>query len=113
MIRPSCFTARGHPQNGGRGLPTSKRSSFGATAGYSRTISAGSDANGSSNTRTLSIMATGSNPGTYTGLAREDQANNGTAPAFSLGLVDVWRESQQQLGGTITLNDDDSWQQRV
>lgn len=58
-------------------------------------------------------MAQGSNPGVYTGLAREDQQNNGAAPAFSLGLVDVWREAQQQLGGGIALNDDDSWQQRV
>lgn len=58
-------------------------------------------------------MAQGSNPGVYTGLAREDQANNGGAPAFATGAVDVWRESQQQLGTSITLNDDDSWQQRV
>lgn len=58
-------------------------------------------------------MAQGYNPGVYTGLAREDHANNGGAPAFAVGLVDVWREAQQQLGGAITANDDDSWQQRV
>lgn len=58
-------------------------------------------------------MAQGSNPGVYTGLAREDQANNGAAPAFSTGAVDVWREAQEQLGGSITQNDDDNWQQRV
>lgn len=59
-------------------------------------------------------MAQGSNPGVYTGLAREDQANNGGAPAFSQGLpIDVWRQAQQSLGTVITQNDDDSWQQRV
>ena len=59
-------------------------------------------------------MAQGSQPGVWTGLLREDQANNGTAPAFSQGLpVDVWRHAQQALDGVVTQNDDDSWQQRV
>lgn len=59
-------------------------------------------------------MAQGSQPGVWTGLLREDQANNGSAPAFAAGLpVDVWRHAQQSLNGTIGQNDDDSWQQRV
>ena len=59
-------------------------------------------------------MAHGSQPGVYTGLLREDQANNGSAAAFATGLPpDVWRVVQQALGNTITGNTDDSWHHRV
>ena len=59
-------------------------------------------------------MAQGSQPGTWTGLLREDQANNGSDAAFSQNLpIDVWRHAQQALDGSIAQNDDDCWQQRV